>query len=667
MNINIENNQDHRYSRQSYSIGQDVQTKLSESSILVIGYNTVSQEIIRNLALIGIAKIDIFLNSKILNENICSTGLYYKLIDNKIPLEDLRKLNPTIEINYVNILDENNELDIKKIINKYNLLILTNSIIDDAININQITHKLNIPFIMCGTYGLMGYIFNDFGDNFSINDIDGEISDPLILESIDGKLIKFKDEHKLSQDDIIIVTNSDGLETEYKIYRKKTPLIIELKNNISQNKNDYCKIIRKKNSQTFNFEPLKKNINNITSIINDWSFDTNRNNLLHKLHISLDKYYIDFGEIPKSWSITDWEIFQDKYLNKIDFNTESDIMLAKKFCFTLRGEVLPFCSIIGGIVSHEVFKVLAHKYIPITQWCYMDYLDLINDSEIIEHTDYTNRNFKTKTKYNGLVNVFGKKYLEIIQNTIPFIVGSGAIGCELVKNLGMMGIKEIYLTDPDHIEKSNLSRQFLFNDGDIRQSKSETVSKKIKLMNPDINIKSFNQKMCLETEEIFNKDFHSKINIYLNALDNVDARVYMDSIAIKYSKPLIDSGTMGSKGNVQVVIPYLTESYGSTTDPDEKTGIPICTIKAFPYKYEHTIQWARELFETEFNIIPTLLNKYKNLDEIYKLNDADIKQLLNQLYKYKDFELTTEYFNNLLRTIYKENFIDNIKEIINKY
>jgi len=88
----------------------------------------------------------------------------------------------------------------------------------------------------------------------------------------------------------------------------------------------------------------------------------------------------------------------------------------------------------------------------------------------------------------------------------------------------------------------------------------------------------------------------------LNALDNVDARIYMDSQAIKYSKPIIDSGTMGSKGNVQVIIPHLTESYGNSKDPEEKTGIPICTIKSFPYKPEHTIQWARELFETEFNI-----------------------------------------------------------------
>lgn len=663
----IDNTQDHRYSRQSYSIGQDTQIKLSNASILIIGYNSLAQEIIRNMALIGVAQINIFVN-KNNKQKYSTTGLYYKCVNELIPLDDLRKLNPTIKIDYVDILDENNKLDKKKIINNYNLVILTNSIIDDAIQINYITHKFNIPFIMCGTYGLVGYVFNDFGDNFTINDIDGETSESLILESIDGKLLKFKDEHKLSQGDTILVTGKNGIQIELNVYRKKSPLLIELTDIPSQNKNDYCKILRKKLSQTFNFESLKKNIDNPSHNVSDWSVGLNRSILLHKLHIFLDKYFNEFNELPKPWSIPDWDIFYEKYLNKTECNlSESDLLLAKKFCFTLRGDVIPICSIIGGIVSHEIFKVLAHKYIPIQQWYYMDYLDLILDSEINNYSDYTCRNYKTKTKYDGLVNVFGKKFLESIQNTVPFVIGSGAIGCELIKNLGMIGVKRIYLTDPDHIEKSNLSRQFLFNDNDIRQSKSEIASKKIKFMNQDVEIIALKQKMCLETENYFNEKFHSNINIYLNALDNVEARIYMDSIAIRYSKPLIDSGTLGSKGNVQVIIPHLTESYGSSTDPDEKAGIPICTIKAFPYKPAHTIQWARELFESEFNLIPSIINKFKNINELNKINDADAKQLLKQLYKYNNFELTVDNFNKILGTIWKENFYVNIQEIIDKY
>lgn len=660
----VENSQDHRYSRQSYTIGQDAQTKLSNASVLVIGYNTLSQEIIRNMALIGVSKIDIFASKKILGQNHSTTGLYYPIKDNSIPLDDLRKLNPTIKIDLVDIMDEDNELDKKKIVGKYNLVILTNSIIDDAIDINRLTHKFNIPFVMCGSYGLMGYVFNDWGENFTITDLDGETSEPLILESVDDKILKFKDEHKLSQSDTIIVSRPDGSETEFVVHRKKSPLIVELNLTPFQDKLEYSKILRKKISQTFNFETLKKNIDNPSHTIGDWSVGLNRSELLHKLHLGVSKYLNEFGELPKAWSIPDWELF--KFTGELNLS-DADMMLARKFCFTLRGDLLPICSIIGGIVSHEVLKVLSHKYIPITQWYYMDYLDLIGDEEITTHTDYTCRNYKTKTKYDGLVNIFGKRFLETIQNTVPFVIGSGAIGCELVKNLGMMGVKKIYLTDPDHIEKSNLSRQFLFSDNDLRQSKSETAAKKIKLMNPDVEVISLKQKMCSDTEDYFDDKFHSGIDIYLNALDNVDARIYMDTQAIKYSKPLIDSGTMGSKGNVQVIIPNLTETYGSSKDPDEKVGIPICTLKAFPYKPEHTIQWARELFETEFNQIPQFLNKYKNKIELANINDADSRQLLKQLHKYENFEINYQSFNKLIGTILRENFFDNIKEIIDKY
>ena len=90
----------------------------------------------------------------------------------------------------------------------------------------------------------------------------------------------------------------------------------------------------------------------------------------------------------------------------------------------------------------------------------------------------------------------------------------------------------------------------------------------------------------------------------------------MDRRCVLYRKPLLESGTLGTKGNTQVrpahpcaclcvhppltrlgcvrtldqvVLPHLTESYSSSQDPPEKS-IPICTLKNFPNAIEHTIQ-----------------------------------------------------------------------------
>jgi ubiquitin-activating enzyme E1 len=83
----------------------------------------------------------------------------------------------------------------------------------------------------------------------------------------------------------------------------------------------------------------------------------------------------------------------------------------------------------------------------------------------------------------------------------------------------------------------------------------------------------------------------------------------MDSRCILFQKPLLESGTLGTKGNVQVVIPHLTESYASSVDPPEQ-GIPICTLKHFPNKIEHTIQWARDEFEGLFANQIADVNRY---------------------------------------------------------
>jgi len=153
----------------------------------------------------------------------------------------------------------------------------------------------------------------------------------------------------------------------------------------------------------------------------------------------------------------------------------------------------------------------------------------------------------------------------------------------------------------DSIEKSNLNRQFLFRPWDVTKLKSETAAAAIYKMNKQTegHIKAFSDRVGTETENIFNDDFWESLSGVTNALDNVDARKYVDLRCVFFRKPLIESGTLGTKGNTQVIIPHLTESYSSSQDPPEKS-IPICTLKNFPNAIEHTIQWARDKFEELF-------------------------------------------------------------------
>lgn len=77
----------------------------------------------------------------------------------------------------------------------------------------------------------------------------------------------------------------------------------------------------------------------------------------------------------------------------------------------------------------------------------------------------------------------------------------------------------------------------------------------------------------------------------ITALDNTEARRYVDSRCVYYAKPLLESGTEGTKASSQVIIPYKTQSYNDKKDPEEAKmkQIPMCTLKTTPYKIDHTI------------------------------------------------------------------------------
>jgi hypothetical protein len=120
-------------------------------------------------------------------------------------------------------------------------------------------------------------------------------------------------------------------------------------------------------------------------------------------------------------------------------------------------------------------------------------------------------------------------------------------------------------------------------------------------MNPDLKTDSHTNKVSQQSENIYTNDWWSTQDLVVNALDNIEARLYVDSRCVYNRIPLLESGTMGTKGHVQVIVPHQTANYGSTRDPPE-AGIPFCTLKSFPSQIDHCIQWARDKFNTLFSL-----------------------------------------------------------------
>jgi ubiquitin-activating enzyme E1 len=166
---------------------------------------------------------------------------------------------------------------------------------------------------------------------------------------------------------------------------------------------------------------------------------------------------------------------------------------------------------------------------------------------------------------------------------------------------------KIYITDPDTIEKSNLNRQFLFRSHHISKPKSLMAAESISNMKK-INIVPYTEKVCKENQN-FSDSVMKNVTGVFNALDNIHARRYMDEQCFYKQKPLFESGTTGTKGNTQPVIPFLTETYSNSADPPQEKSFPICTIKNFPNEIQHTIHWAMDYFEL-FNRAPQNIMKW---------------------------------------------------------
>ena len=77
---------------------------------------------------------------------------------------------------------------------------------------------------------------------------------------------------------------------------------------------------------------------------------------------------------------------------------------------------------------------------------------------------------------------------DVVRNATILVVGAGALGNEVLKNLALMGIGNVIIADFDTIEDSNLSRSVLFRASDRGRRKVDAAAERVKELNPDVNV-----------------------------------------------------------------------------------------------------------------------------------------------------------------------------------
>ena len=185
------------------------------------------------------------------------------------------------------------------------------------------------------------------------------------------------------------------------------------------------------------------------------------------------------------------------------------------------------------------------------------------------------------------------------------VVGAGGLGCELLKDLALMGFGQIDVIDMDTIDVSNLNRQFLFRNADVGRPKAtvaaEFVMKRVKGV-------TVTPHYCPIQEK--DAEWYRGFQAIVMGLDSIEARRWLNAMMcslVRYETneagervpdltsviPIVDGGTEGFQGHVRTIYPCVSACFECTLDlfPPQQ-AVPLCTIAETPRNAAHCILYA---------------------------------------------------------------------------
>ena len=681
------------YSRQLYVLGHDAMKQMSSSNVLIVGALGLGAEIAKNIALAGVKSVTLYDPKPVMMSDLSSQFFLRKEDVGKpgvtrasATASRLAELNSYVPIKALDVPSLDTET-----LQSFKVVVMTHALLSEQLRVNDMTHGSGTHFLSADVRGLFGTVFADLGTNFTCKDTNGEPPmDGIVVSVTQDKegLVTTIDEkrHGLQDGDFVTFSEVQGMTElngiEPRRVTVKGPYTFTIGDTSSFGQYKGGGLFKQvKMPEFLNFKSLRESLTAPECIISDFA-KMDRPIILHAAFEALSSFEEQHGRSPRPRSKEDARavveqaqaILQSRgQLPEGEEANKLATWLTTELAFQATGDLSPMVAFIGGFVAQEVLKACSGKFHPLLQHMYVDVLEALpKEVPSLPESEFA----PIGSRYDGQIAVFGKKFQERIANTREFLVGSGAIGCEMLKNWSMMGLGtgpqgQIFVTDLDTIEKSNLNRQFLFRTKDVGKFKSDTAAEAVVDMNPELKgkITTFQHRVGPETENVYDRSFFDGLDGVTNALDNVAARHYMDSRCVFFRKPLLESGTLGTKANTQVVVPDLTESYSSSQDPPEKS-IPVCTLKNFPNQIEHTIQWAREQFDELFEKPAANVNQYLTqsdyLSSLASAGDSGYAQQVEQIKEYL-VDARPQTFDACIvwaRLKFEENYVNIIKQLL---
>lgn len=155
------------------------------------------------------------------------------------------------------------------------------------------------------------------------------------------------------------------------------------------------------------------------------------------------------------------------------------------------------------------------------------------------------------------------------------VVGVGGLGNPITTRLTAMGVGKLRIVDRDVIELSNLHRQTMFDESDVGQVKVEVAAKKLKKLNPDVEIES----LPISINDYTALDAVEGCDVVIDALDSVNARYALNKACVEKNIPFVTGAAVGVSGQAFTILPGKSACYSCMFPELDEDSMPTCSIE----------------------------------------------------------------------------------------
>lgn len=465
------------YSRQLYVMGHEAQRRMMSSRAVIVGMSGLGAEIAKNIILAGISSVTLvdptlptsydlggnfYLNEGDLNkcdddddDNNSVRGGRAALCRNRLAeLNEYVKVDVATNVSSLHGDDIDTAASLLNVIRGASVVVITVPLstsllctINDACRAADSEHKT--CFIYALSTGVFGRVFCDFGNDFVISDKDGENPATSQVETIltsNPALVKVLEDqgrHGLETGDHVTFSRVVGLDgllssnANNSTYEVKVtgPFTFELTGLDASHCSEPATqgyITQVKTPTTMSFQSYREALENPGELMMSDFAKFDRPPLLHLAYRALAAYAEQHGmEFPQPGDMVAanevWEMAKALDSDKILEENAAAKRIVLHLSSGSRAILSPMCATLGGIVGQEVLKACSGKFSPINGFFYFDADECLPEAPLADVTP------TGTSRYDSTIAVFGKEAQQKLLDLNYFLVGAGAIGCEMLK------------------------------------------------------------------------------------------------------------------------------------------------------------------------------------------------------------------------------------------